>query len=70
MLVFKAVESTRFATRLPGKPKLLPTFEHEDSDRYSLIRRFLESVVNSSSFASIRVHLRFSSSFLVAASLR
>ena len=41
-LEFKVSRSTRFgtrfATRLPGKPKLLPTFEHEDSDRYSLIR--------------------------------
>ena len=50
------LRSTRFATRLLGKPKWLPPFEHEDSDRYSLIRgvpwlgaaqrRRLESVGN------------------------
>ena len=58
--------ATRFATRLPRIPKLLGTFEHEDSYRFSLIRGFLESVVNSSSFASICVHLRFSSSSFVS----
>ena len=66
-LVFKVLRSTRFgtrfATRLPGKPRLLTTFEHEDSNRYSIIRGFpwlgavqrrrLESVVPSSLFASI-----------------
>ena len=57
------LRSTRFATRLPGKPRLLTTFEHEDSNRYSIIRGFpwlgalqrrrLESVVPSSLFACI-----------------
>ena len=52
--------------RPAGPNGLQPNLELEAKS----ISGFLESVVNSFSFASIRVHLRFSSSLLVVATLR